>query len=212
MRTQGTPPATDAPRRYADGETITHQGDRPHAPGLVVDGSVRVAIVSEEGREAVIALLGPGDVFDECAVVGVPSPVGVRALGATTVRRVDASQVTDALARRSLDATALLEDALLRDVRGRVERLLAMLDRRGAVAVTQEELGRMVGAARETVNRALRDLDAASPVPGGSRRRTPRTGAAARSSADRSARTGASAARGTVRPPPPARPRPRPGA
>ena len=171
MRAHDVPPASDAPRRYADGETITHQGDRPAAPGRVIAGTARIAILAEDGREAVVALIGPGAVFDECALLGEDSAVGVRAVGATSIVRITEQDACAGLARRVVDATLLLEESLLRDVRGRLERRLASLEARGDVAVTQEELGRMVGAARETVNRALRDLAATRPSPRGRRRR-----------------------------------------
>ena len=173
MRAHDVPPASDAPRRYADGETITHQGDRPTSVGRVVAGLARVAILAMDGREAVVALLGPGSVVDECALLDEPSPVGVRAIGATSIARIADREATVGLARRVVDTTCLLEDALLRDVRARLERRLASLEARGDIAVTQEELGRMIGAARETVNRAMRDLTTTRPASRGPRGRGP---------------------------------------
>ena len=47
MRAHDLPPASDAPRRYADGDTITHQGDRPTSAGRVVAGTARVAVLAD---------------------------------------------------------------------------------------------------------------------------------------------------------------------
>ena len=158
-------PAAAAPRRYADGAVITRLGEPVAAPALVERGLARASVLAEDGREAIVALLGPGDVFDECALLEPPrSPVEIRALGDTTIRRLGLrpSPLEVALARRLRAATGLLEEAMLHDVRSRLLRRLQDLAARRAsglrVPLTQEELGRMVGATRETVNRALRDL------------------------------------------------------
>ncbi|MFM8999684.1 MAG: Crp/Fnr family transcriptional regulator [Actinomycetota bacterium] len=163
MRAEGTP-AADAPRRYADGATITRQGDLVARPGLIERGLVRLSAVADDGREVVLGLLGPGDVLDDCALLGERSPVTASAAQATSVRRLeaDASPLTAALARRLRATTEQLEEAMLHDVRTRLLRRLQDLaaGRHAGVRLplTQDELGRMIGASRETVNRALRDL------------------------------------------------------
>lgn len=173
MREAGGPPTTEAPRRYADGDVITRQGSAVAEPAIVREGLVRASLLAEDGREVVVALLGRGEVFDECALLpSTPSPVTVRAIGATTIARVrDTSPLAVALARRIEAAIDLLEEAMLHDVRSRLLRRLQDLALRapdGArIPLTQEELGRMVGATRETVNRALRELLAAGALPGG---------------------------------------------
>lgn len=159
-----TSPAADAPRRYADGTTITRQGDRVARPGVVERGLVRLSAVSADGREIVLGLLGPGDAIDECALLDAPSDVTATAIGATAIRRihVDPAPLAIALARRVAATSALLGEAMLHDVRSRLlRRLQDVAAGRHAglrLPLTQEELGRMVGASRETVNRALRDL------------------------------------------------------
>jgi CRP-like cAMP-binding protein len=127
-------------------------------------------------------LLGPGELFGEAALLGEPSPfearpvswatvlpIDARALDAVMTRRPDtASEVVRLLARRLRRTSAALEDALAFDVGGRVSRRLHDLALRHgvdgpsgvrlSVSVTQEDLGRMVGASRETVNRSLATL------------------------------------------------------
>lgn len=165
-------PATAAPRRFADGAVITRLGEHVASPAVVERGIARASVLAEDGREAVVALLGPGEVFDECALLApATSLVEVRAVGATAIRRVDAraSPLEVALARRLRAATDLLEEVMLHDVRSRLVRRLGDVAARrgvGPLPLTQEELGRMVGASRETVNRALRALAADGAIDG----------------------------------------------
>jgi CRP/FNR family cyclic AMP-dependent transcriptional regulator len=163
-------PGADAPRRYADGATITRQGDHVVRPGLIERGLVRLSAVSADGREIVLGLLGPGDVLDECALLDEPSTVSASVVHEATIRRIgggtsadaDAVQLASALARRLRTTTELLEEAMLHDVRTRLLRRLQDLatGRHAGIRLplTQDELGRMIGASRETVNRALREL------------------------------------------------------
>lgn len=165
MRATGSPGA-DAPRRYADGATITRQGDHVARPGVIERGLVRLSAVSADGREVVLGLLGPGDVLDECALLDEASAVTASVVDTAMVRRIDrdadASRIATALARRLRATTDLLEEAMLHDVRTRLLRRLQDLaagHHAGMrLPLTQDELGRMIGASRETVNRALRDL------------------------------------------------------
>ena len=165
MRATGSP-ATDAPRRYADGATITRQGDLVVRPGVIERGLVRLSAVSADGREVVLGLLGPGDVLDECALLAEASTVTASVVHEATVRRIDgetdAPRIATALARRLRVTAGLLEEAMLHDVRTRLlRRLQDLAAGRPAglrLPLTQDELGRMIGASRETVNRALRDL------------------------------------------------------
>jgi CRP/FNR family transcriptional regulator, cyclic AMP receptor protein len=172
------------PRRLEHGYVITHQGDVDEMLYLVTAGAVRLASVTADGREVVVALLGMGDVFGECALLGRPSPVEARAVGHVDVVAIPVPLLGDVVERRPTIAEQLLrlaasrlhrtsralEQALVEDVPTRVTRRLRDLavehgtfgDEGVTIGVplTQEELGRMVGASRETVNRTLRGLTA----------------------------------------------------
>ncbi len=178
--------AAGAPRRYRHGEVIVGQGQEVDCLRLVVTGAVRLAAVAPSGREAVVGLLGPGDVFGEIALLGGgPSPVEARAVGDEAsvlaippavlrdlFRRLPATaeELLRIVASRLHDTTTALEEALTRDVPTRISLRLQHLavahgeDAEDGVALpsrlTQEELGRMVGATRETVNRTLAALAA----------------------------------------------------
>lgn len=176
--------ATDAgaPRRLPHGEVVIRQGDRATSLFLVTDGIVRLSSVTREGREVVVALLGTGEVFGESALVGRPSPVEARAIGRTDVVALPMPLLRDLLERHPATAEELLRliasrlhrtaralgETLSGDLSTRLSlRLRDLAEEHGArepdgvgigIAITQEELARMVGASREAVNRTFGGL------------------------------------------------------
>jgi CRP/FNR family transcriptional regulator, cyclic AMP receptor protein len=169
-------------RRYEHGEALIRQGEVRDCLFLIRSGAVRLAAVLPSGREVVVAVLGPGDLFGEAALLGHASPVDARALGAAVVQALPlpmietvirrrpeaASEIVRLLASRLHGTSAALQEALAHDVPTRVSSrlrdLAAAHGRAGgdgvrlSLPLTQEELARMVGATRETVNRVLRNL------------------------------------------------------
>jgi CRP/FNR family cyclic AMP-dependent transcriptional regulator len=174
--------AASLPRRFDDGTPIVRQGDLSRSLFLVTRGLVRLSSVLPSGREVVLALIGSGELFGESALLGDPSPLEARALGTATVVPIDAQALEAVIARQPATAgevlrllaarlrrtSGALEDALALDVAGRVgRRLHELADRHGTpgpsgvhigIVLTQEDLGRMVGASRESVNRSIRSL------------------------------------------------------
>lgn len=179
---------TGMPRRLPHGEVITRQGDTVSSLFLVTSGAVRLSTVTAGGRELVVGLLGPGDLFGEIGLLGGGSPVEARAVGETKVVVLPVALILDlidrcpAIGRELLRMVAArlhrtsraLEDALAADLATRVSRRLReLVDGHGApsidgvrlrVPLTQEELARMVGASREAVNRTLGSLAARGVV------------------------------------------------
>jgi CRP-like cAMP-binding protein len=178
-------PVASPARRYAHGDVIVRQGEPVACLRLVTAGAVRLSSVSPEGREVVVALLGAGDLFGEQALLdGGASPVEARALGGATVQAIHsgallsvlrhapatAAEVLRLVASRLHRTSAALEQALALDVPSRVGlRLREIAERHGTHApdgvrlpagLTQDELARMVGASRESVNRSLMGLAA----------------------------------------------------
>jgi CRP/FNR family cyclic AMP-dependent transcriptional regulator len=171
-------------RRFAHGQALVRQGQVPDCLFLVRAGVVRLAATLPTGHEVVVGMLGPGDVFGECALLGDPSPVEARAASLVQVEAVPltalqavlerspgtATELLRLLASRLHRTTGALEEALTQDVPTRLCRTLCELagrhgvrDGRGvrlALPITQEDLGRMIGASRETVNRILATLSA----------------------------------------------------
>ncbi|MBI2239024.1 MAG: Crp/Fnr family transcriptional regulator [Actinobacteria bacterium] len=175
--------AHGVPHRVGRGHAITRQGEPVTCLYVVREGAVRLSALSRGGREVVVACLCAGELFGELALLGEgPSPVEARALEDTTllalpVERLRSALASDpdvaaellgAIAARLRRSTQALQDALLLDAGTRLSRRLCELARDyGAPAsegvlvrllLTQEDLARMVGASRETVNKSLAAL------------------------------------------------------
>ncbi len=181
---EGALQAVGAPRRYGHGDVLVRQGEEITCLRLVTQGVVRLSAIAPSGREVVVGLLGAGDAFGELALLGGgPSPVEARAVGDVTsvvalppeaLRAVlqhtpaTAEELLRVIAARLHRTAAALEEALAHDVPTRLSMRLRDLARaHGTVGeggvrlpprLTQEELARMVGATRESVNRGLADL------------------------------------------------------
>ena len=166
------------------GEVLFREGDSGDELFMVVRGKVKVGRTTDDGRESLLALLGPGDTFGE---VGLFDP-GPRAATVTAVTDGSMICIDNNHLRGWLDGRPKVAEALLRqvakrlrigaeamadlvflDVPGRVAKALLDLAARfgnaasgGGIYVahdlTQEELAQLVGASRETVNKALADF------------------------------------------------------
>jgi CRP-like cAMP-binding protein len=155
------------------GNVLFREGDVPDALYIVLRGRIAVVNRSTDGRESVLALMEPGDLFGEMGMLDdLPRSAGARALESSSVLRVPYAPVVDLLradptllwgvvrllAGRLRNMDEALADSVFLDVTGRTaKRLLELSD--GAdefvLPVTQEELAGMVGASRERVNKAL---------------------------------------------------------
>jgi len=177
-------------RRLPHGEVIVRQGDAVSSLFLVTSGAVRLSSVTASGREIVVGLLCRGDLF-ESALLGDPSLVRAQAVGPTTVLALPipslramlertpatAEELLRLIAARLHRTSAALEDAMSADLPSRVVgRLRELADDHGVpgpngvrlrVPLTQDELARMVGASRESVNRTVSTLAARGVVRSG---------------------------------------------
>ncbi|MEW6060064.1 MAG: Crp/Fnr family transcriptional regulator [Actinomycetota bacterium] len=185
METRAVELADSPSRRFAHGRLIVRQGEAVSCLYLVTSGVVRLAAVLPSGREVVVGLLGVGELFGEVALLGDgASPVEARAVGGAEVAVLPISSILAVVERNPASATELLrlvasrlhrtatalEEALAHDVPTRVSRRLCELARRHGVRhgrgvrlplpLTQEDLGRMVGASRESVSKSLSALSA----------------------------------------------------
>ena len=178
-------------RRLPHGEVIVRQGDRVSSLFLVNAGAVRLSSVTASGREIVVGLLCRGDLFGESALLGDPSLVRAQAVGPTTVLALPiasmramlertpatAEELLRLIAARLHRTSAALEDAMAADLPSRVVgRLRELADDHGVpgphgvrlrIPLTQDELARMVGASRESVNRTVGALAARGVVRSG---------------------------------------------
>jgi len=151
---------------------------------ILKKGQVKVSIVSEEGREVILSLLGPGSVFGELSLLdGKPRSANVVATEETDLlmlRRADflqliyktpqiATALLAELATRMRKTDRQIEGLALLDVTSRIsDTLLQLATEQGAETTdgvtiesrpTQQELANMSGTTRETVSRVLKRLE-----------------------------------------------------
>jgi len=169
--------------RVARGDAIFSEGEPGDRMYVILDGKVKLGQTSTDGRESLLAVLGPGEVFGELSLFD-PGPRTATATAVTDVvviglghdnlrpwlagRPEVAESLLQALAQRLRRTNETLADLVFSDVPGRVAKLLLELaDKFGQPGpdgvlvhhdLTQEELAQLVGASRETVNKALADF------------------------------------------------------
>ncbi|OQA23512.1 MAG: Cyclic AMP receptor-like protein [Chloroflexi bacterium ADurb.Bin360] len=163
-------------RTYAPGTLILLGGDPCVAVFFIVAGQARIYRLSAQGRQQVLATLGPGQSFNTAPpfVPEASNPASVEAVGETTVLTLrkdtflslvrecpDLSwAILGDFASRLLHLTDLVEDLALRSVRGRLARFL--LEQADGLYVnrqwTQDEMAVHLGTVRDVVGRALRGL------------------------------------------------------
>lgn len=161
-------------RAYPAGATIFSEGDPGDSLHVVIEGSVRIAVLSPGGEEATLALLGPGESCGELSLVdGRPRSASAIASRATKTLVVARADFLRWLSERPRAALALLETLSLR-MRRTDEALadLAFMDLTHRLAkrlldlaayhpggsrlrITQNELAAMLGVSRESVNKQL---------------------------------------------------------
>jgi CRP/FNR family cyclic AMP-dependent transcriptional regulator len=169
--------------RLFKGDVLFSEGEPGDRLYVITTGKIKIGQVSGDGRESLLAILGPGEMFGELSLFD-PGP---RTSGATAVtdasviglghdqlrpwltgRPEVAEALLQALAQRLRRTNFALSDLVFSDVPGRVARALIDLGEKfGEPApeglnvthdLTQEELAQLVGASRETVNKALADF------------------------------------------------------
>jgi len=175
--------ASMTPHRVARGDTVFAEGEPGDRLFVVVDGKVKLGQTSVDGRENLLAVLGPGEMFGELSLFDpgertstATALTDVRLLGMgqrdlrpwLTGRPEVAEELLQALAQRLRRTNEAMSDLVFSDVPGRVAKaLLELSDKFGTPAeggilvahdLTQEELAQLVGASRETVNKALADF------------------------------------------------------
>jgi len=169
--------------KLSRGQTLFKEGDAGDQLFVVVYGKLKLGTTSNDGRENLLSILGPGDMFGELSLFD-PGP---RTATATAV--VDSKllalandqvigwvkehpqvslQLLGRLAQRLRKANDVLSDLVFADVPGRVAKAIIELGERFGTKkddglhvnheLTQEELAQLVGASRETVNKALADF------------------------------------------------------
>lgn len=170
-------------RAVVRGHVVFEEGDTGDRLFIVLDGKMKISRAAADGRENLLAVLGPGEMFGELSLFD-PGPRTATASAVTdcTLASLDhddlrpllldqpgvAVQLLRALAQRLRRTNEAMADLVFSDVPGRVAKALLDLAERFGDAendgvrvrhdLTQEELAQLVGASRETVNKALSEF------------------------------------------------------
>ncbi len=171
--------------RLDKGAVLFREGDTGARLYVVLSGKIKLGRSGSAGRENLLAVLGPGQMFGELSIFD-PGPRSTTATAVTRceMRSLDqpelfrwltgrpevARGMLAQLAGRLRRANDVAADLVFSDVPGRVAKaLLELASRFGDTRddgvhvnhdLTQEELAQLVGASRETVNKALADFAA----------------------------------------------------
>ncbi|WP_425579433.1 Crp/Fnr family transcriptional regulator [Streptomonospora halophila] len=169
--------------RLGRGQTLFSEGDEGDRLYVILGGKVKLTRAAVDGRENLLSVLGPSEMFGELSLFD-PRPRTASAIAVTDavlaglghddLRPFIAQQpqvslqLLKALASRLRRTNDVMSDLVFTDVPGRVAgQLLDLADRFGKEGedglhvhhdLTQEELAQLVGASRETVNKALAEF------------------------------------------------------
>jgi CRP/FNR family transcriptional regulator, cyclic AMP receptor protein len=171
------------PRRYGKDDVIFYADERGDVLCLIREGQVKVTMISPEGKEIILSLLGPGDFFGEMALLDdeprSATVVATENLELMTIYREDflklmaenfdiTKKVLAEISRRLRSASSRIESLATMDVYGRLARFFLDLAKdqgksldSGYVSVTRpthQAIANMIGTSRETVSRLIHDL------------------------------------------------------
>jgi CRP-like cAMP-binding protein len=172
-------------KEYARGEIIFGPASTPRSVYLLEKGLVRIFRVAEQGGEATLGYVSPGEVFGELEAVSdraresfaqtIRPSVAWRVPIPELRRVIDASphvalRVAEQMAKRFKRIESRVESLALRDLRSRLCLVLTELaedfgrEQAGEILIdlplSQQDLSTLVGATRQSVNQCLRDLRA----------------------------------------------------
>ncbi len=161
-------------QKYRKGQTVFSQGDAASDVRYLQEGSIKLSVLSRIGKEAVVAMLVPGDFFGEGALAGQHVRMGsATAVSACSVAIIDqdvmvklmhdeptfAARFLSHMLTRNIRVEADLVDQLFNSSERRLARTLLLLARYGQVnpqkqipRISQETLAEMIGTTRSRVN------------------------------------------------------------
>ena len=160
---------------YEQAEVIFTQGDPCASVLYIQKGSVKLSVLSKTGREAVVAMLGPGDFFGEGCLAGQPVRMGsATAITRSSILVIDKDRMVRLLHKQHALSDRFIAHMLARNIRieedlvdqlfhsseKRLARALLLLARYGqqdtqVIAlppISQETLAEIVGTTRSRVN------------------------------------------------------------
>jgi len=160
---------------FQDKETVFTQGDSANNVMYIQEGGVKLTVINKTGREAVVALHGPGDFFGEKCLAGLPKRMTTAiTVGPTTVLIIEKDEMRRVLHAEHAFSDRFIAHMLTRNIRiegdlvdqlfnsseKRLARALLLLARYGTPGVpkqtlpkvSQEMLATMIGTTRSRVN------------------------------------------------------------
>jgi len=161
--------------KYRRSERIYTQGDPARGVKYIQTGGVKLSVINEDGKEAVVAMLGPGDFFGEGCLAGQPIRMGsATAMVPTSILFIEKDEMMRVLRTEHALSDLFIAHMLTRNIRveedlvdqlfnsseKRLARTLLLLARYGkedqphgmVPKVSQETLAGMIGATRSRVN------------------------------------------------------------
>ena len=166
-------------RNVARGMIVIVEGDPTDSLYIIIAGRLKVMMSDTEGKEVILAMLGPGEFFGEMgliddsprsATVMAVEPCDLIVITKREFKKILADNfemamtVMRGLVRRLRDADRKIGSLALLDVYGRVARLLIDMSelvngqRVVAKRLPKQDIAKMIGASREMVSRVMRDL------------------------------------------------------
>ena len=161
--------------RYLPGNVIFQQGDACAHVMYIQSGAVKLSVLSKAGREAVVAMLGPGDFFGEGCLAGQRVRMGsATATAPSAILQVRRERMARLLHKQHAMSDRFISHMLARNIRieedlidqlfnsseKRLARTLLLLARygkhetpsRAVPKISQETLAEMIGTTRSRVN------------------------------------------------------------
>ncbi|HEY3055360.1 MAG TPA: Crp/Fnr family transcriptional regulator [Thermoanaerobaculia bacterium] len=170
-------------RRYAKDDVIFHADESGDVFCIIREGKVKITMISPEGKEIILSMMGPGDFFGEMSLLDdeprSATVVAMEPLEVVTIWRTDfleilkenfsiTKKILIELSRRVRRTSNRIESLATMDVYGRLARFFLDLAQQqgkvldnGYVAVTRpthQAIANMIGTSRETVSRLIHEL------------------------------------------------------
>jgi CRP/FNR family transcriptional regulator, cyclic AMP receptor protein len=168
-------------RRYANGQVIFQKGEAGASLMAVLQGQLKISTCSPEGKEIILNRIEPGGIFGEIALIdGKKRSADATAVGECTlliIRQQDfipflkqnpnvTIQLLMVLCQKLRDTSDMVESVGLLPIPARLARfLIKMAESAGVetveglqvdIKLSQREIGNLIGATRESVNKQLR--------------------------------------------------------
>ncbi len=168
---------------FATDDVIFNKGDLGESFYAILSGRVGISTISEDGREILLNILDPGQVFGEIALLDgkerTASAIAMQTTKLLTVGRKDfmpflaqhpklCIRLMTVLCERLRWTSDIIEDTMFLDIPHRLaKRLMTLAEDYGTstsfglkldIRLSQEDLGHMLGATRESINKGLKAL------------------------------------------------------